>query len=211
MLVPVGDGTDRCWWPGDDTLYQAYHDNEWGRAVTSDAAIFEKISLEGFQSGLSWITILRKRENFRKAFAHFDHHKIASFTAVDIDNLMADSGIVRHRGKIEAVVNNAQRFCELEADGISLAHHVWSFVPHKNDNTGEQVDDEAPIRSTSPESLALSKDLKKRGWKFVGPTTVYSMMQAIGMVNDHIDGCFVRSDCEQLRSSAIQQFSREAR
>lgn len=211
MLAPVGDGTHRCGWPGEDVLYQAYHDHEWGRAVTKDAAIFEKICLEGFQSGLSWITILRKRENFRAAFAQFDHRKIASFTSVDIDTLMLNSGIIRHRGKIEAVVNNAQRFCELEEDGVSLGRHVWSFVRHDVRDRDRSSDNQSPIQSTTPESIALSKDLKKRGWKFVGPTTMYSMMQAVGIVNDHFDGCFVREDCEQLRRETIQQFSRAAK
>ncbi|MEY3805465.1 MAG: hypothetical protein RIR69_277 [Actinomycetota bacterium] len=209
LLIPASNGQQRCWWPGDDSEYQRYHDLEWGRAVTNDVTLFEKICLEGFQSGLSWITILRKRENFRAAFANFDHHRIAEFTDDDVSRLMADAGIVRHRGKIDAVINNAHRLIELEQENTTFANYIWSFVPRDDANRQSISDTSAPIPSTSPESIALSRDLKKRGWKFVGPTTMYSMMQSMGLVNDHIEGCFVREECEGLRQHAIQLFSRE--
>lgn len=204
MLISTESGQHRCWWPGDDNQYQNYHDTEWGRAVVDDRVLFEKICLEGFQSGLSWLTILRKRENFRRAFLDFDHQRIADFTESDVDALMSNAGIVRHRGKIEAVINNARRLRELNDEGVTLSHYVWSFAPRIAYNTGTHENRDAPPVSTSTESVALSKELKKRGWKFVGPTTIYSFMQSMGLVNDHVAGCFVRNECEQIRQRTIQ-------
>ena len=171
------DGLPRCPWPGDDALYRHYHDNEWGRPVTSDTRLFEKICLEGFQSGLSWLTILRKREAFRAGFAGFDFEKVATFGDEDIERLLADKGIVRHRGKIVSTINNARRAIELKRHFGSLDTFFWSHAPHP----GERPDviDTGWIRAnpTSPASIRLSKDLKKRGWTFVGPTTIYAFMQ----------------------------------
>ena len=182
------EGTDqsvRCWWCGDDPLYVHYHDTEWGQPVYDDHRLFEKICLEGFQAGLSWITILRKRENFRAAFHDFDYHRIANLKEKDVQRLLKNEGIIRHRGKIEATINNAARAIELEKECGSLSDYFWSWKPEKHLQPSQKSD----IMSKTPESIALSKDLKKRGWKFVGPTTVYAFMQAMGLVNDHIVGC----------------------
>lgn len=189
----------RCWWCGDDPLYQAYHDHEWGRPVTNDIRLFEKICLEGFQAGLSWITILRKRENFRKAFDGFDYNKIKSYKDRDINRLLKDDGIVRHRGKIESVINNASRAIELEQEFGSLSAYFWSWKPAGAERPKSM--DEKTLRGIgqSETSKALSKDLKKRGWSFVGPTTIYAFMQAMGMVNDHVEGCFCRKEIERLK------------
>lgn len=180
-----------------------YHDTEWGRPATSDTALFEKVCLEGFQSGLSWITILRKRDNFRQAFADFDIKTVARFDEKDIAHLLQDSGIVRHRGKIEATINNAARAQEVIADAGSLATYFWSFAPELPFGQDGVSSHASGLATTSPSAIALSKDLKKRGWKFVGPTTMYSFMQSMGLINDHINGCYVRDECEQLRSSAL--------
>ena len=209
MLQPTDDGRQRCWWPGDDTQYQQYHDTEWGRPLVESRALFEKICLEGFQSGLSWLTILRKRENFRSAFQSFDHAVIAQFGEDDISELMSNAGIVRHRGKIEAVINNARRLLEMEEQGISLNDFLWSFAPRVPFGRTGISGDEYPIASQSPEATQLSKDLKRRGWKFVGPTTMYSMMQSVGMVNDHVEGCCVRDECEQQRVLTLRDFPHE--
>lgn len=211
MLIPVGDGRQRCWWPGDDAQYQRYHDDEWGRATTDDSVLFEKMCLEGFQSGLSWLTILRKRENFREAFSSFDHHAIAGYTQKDVTALLNNAGIVRHRGKIEAVINNAQRLCELEEQNISLRDYLWSYASPQDFGQTHSGKNDRVLMSTSPASEAMSKDLKKRGWKFVGPTTMYSMMQSMGLVNDHIDGCFVREECEDARRAVIRKLFPEAK
>ena len=191
----------RCWWAGDDGDYLAYHDREWGRPVADDHRLFEKLCLEGFQSGLSWLTILRKRENFRAAFAGFDYEVVAGFGSDDVERLMADAGIVRHRGKIEAAINNARRAVELAATEGSLARYVWSFEPDgpEGDRGGEW-----PIPSVTPSSTRLAKDLKKRGWRFVGPTTVYAFMQAMGLVNDHIPGCAVYDEVAAEREQFIR-------
>ncbi len=191
------DGVTRCWWAGADAGYRAYHDCEWGFPVADDIRLFEKLSLEGFQAGLSWLTILRKREAFRAAFAGFDFVRVASFGERDVERLLGDAGIVRHRGKIEAVINNAGRAVELvEAEG-SLARYVWRFEPKAR----EQRLDLAGLRklATTPESGALAKDLKKRGWRFVGPTTAYAFMQAMGLVDDHLDGCHAGTGVERAR------------
>ena len=211
MLQPTGDGRQRCWWPGDDTQYQQYHDTEWGRPLVESRALFEKICLEGFQSGLSWLTILRKRENFRAAFFSFDHTVIAQFGEDDISELMSNAGIVRHRGKIEAVINNARRLLEMEEQGISLNDFLWSFAPRVPFGQTGVAEGEYPIASQSPEATQLSKELKRQGWKFVGPTTMYSMMQSVGMVNDHVEGCCVRNECEQLRTLILRDLPHEAR
>ena len=167
-VIAGSDGKKRCFWTGDDPLYIAYHDDEWGVEVRDDKQLFEKICLEGFQSGLSWLTILRKRENFRRAFRDFDFAKVARFGARDVARLMKDAGIVRHRGKIESTINNAKRAIELKREYGSLAKYFWTWT----------------------DATALAKDLKKRGWTFVGPTTVYAFMQAMGIVNDHAPGCW---------------------
>jgi DNA-3-methyladenine glycosylase I len=189
----------RCSWPGTDELYLRYHDEEWGRPVTDDHRLFEKICLEGFQSGLSWITILRKRENFRRAFRLFDPAAVARFGARDVERLLKDAGIVRHRGKIESTINNAKRALELADEQGSLAAYFWSWEPAASARPGRLTAAQLRKMSTTPESVALSKDLKRRGWSFVGPTTCYAFMQAMGLVNDHVEGCDVRAEIERLR------------
>ena len=189
----------RCWWPGEDELYVAYHDREWGRPVVDDHRLFEKICLEGFQSGLSWITILRKRENFRKAFNGFDPAVVAKFGARDVQRLLKDAGIVRHRGKIESTINNAKRALELIDEYGSLAAYFWSWEPKAGTRPKKITRDAIRMMPTTEQSTALSKDLKKRGWTFVGPTTCYAFMQAMGLVNDHIDECYVRAEIERER------------
>ncbi len=189
----AADGQPRCEWCAATEQYLQYHDSEWGFPVGDDRRLFEKLSLEGFQSGLSWRTILAKRENFRAAFADFDFDRVARFDQRDVERLLGDAGIVRHRGKIEAVINNAQRAQELVAQEGSLAAFIWRYEP-----------DPLPapqIVSTTAESIALSKDLKKMGWKFVGPTTVYAFMQAMGLVNDHAEGCVIRAKVKQARQA----------
>lgn len=181
------DGVVRCWWCGDDPLYVRYHDDEWGHEVVDDTRLFEKLCLEGFQSGLSWLTILRKRDNFRAAFDGFDAATVAAYGPADVERLLGDVGIVRHRGKIESTINNARRMLELEAAHGSLYEWVQQFRPAPLRLT---IDSE--FRSTCPESIAMSKALKKKGWSFVGPTTLYAFMQAMGLVDDHIDGCATR-------------------
>ncbi|MBX3584725.1 MAG: DNA-3-methyladenine glycosylase I [Rhizobiaceae bacterium] len=200
-LIEWEDGRTRCAWHGNLPDYLAYHDNEWGRPVTDDRRLFEKICLEGFQSGLSWLTILRKRENFRAAFAGFDFGEVAGFTDKDVDRLLADKGIVRHRGKIVSTINNAKRAQELVAEAGSLAAWFWSFEPGPEERPKKL--DWATLRAmpTSPTSTRISKELKKRGWTFVGPTTVYAFMQAMGMVNDHVEGCWCRAEVEKTRKN----------
>ncbi|MFV1970089.1 MAG: DNA-3-methyladenine glycosylase I [Acidimicrobiia bacterium] len=191
-LVVGSDGAKRCWWGDGDDDYERYHDIEWGFPQGDDHRLFEKICLEGFQSGLSWLTILRKRENFRKAFDGFGYAAVATYDESDVERLLGDAGIVRHRGKIEATINNANRAIELVDEQGSLATYFWSFEPRRADPPPE-------IPATTDVSVALSKDLKKRGWKFVGPTTAYAFMQAMGLVNDHLEGCFVREAAEAAR------------
>lgn len=192
-LIPGPDGRPRCGWCAASPDYFAYHDTEWGFPVADDRRLFEKLCLEGFQSGLSWRTILAKRENFRAAFAGFDIDRVAAFTDEDVARLLQNAGIVRHRGKIEATINNARRAQELIAAGGSIAAYVWSFEPEPA-ATVEVV-------ATSPASVALSKDLKKRGWAFVGPTTVYAFLQAMGLVNDHAEGCVIRAEVAKARAA----------
>lgn len=191
--IPSPDGKARCRWCAIAPEFLPYHDGEWGFPVDDDRRLFEKLCLEGFQSGLSWRTILAKRENFRAAFRHFDFDKVARFGARDVQRLLKDDGIVRHRGKIEAVINNARRARELVKEEGSLAAYLWRFEP-KGAGKPQSA-------STSAESIALSKDLKKRGWKFVGPTTVYAFMQAMGLINDHAEGCVIRAKAERARKA----------
>lgn len=192
---------NRCWWCGDDPLYVEYHDTEWGRATKDDRYLFEKICLEGFQAGLSWITVLRKRERFRTVFNNFDIQKLSRFTEKDVLRLLKDEGIIRHRGKIESVINNAARAIEMKKEYGSLAAYFWGWVPDEQERP--KTFDEKTVKSTAQTdtSKAISKDLKKRGWSFVGPTTIYSFMQAIGMVNDHVEDCFCRKEAEKIRKS----------
>jgi DNA-3-methyladenine glycosylase I len=192
---------ERCWWCGEDALYVRYHDEEWGRPVTDDTRLFEKICLEGFQAGLSWITILRKRENFRKGFAGFDIRKVAKFTQKDVARLLGDEGIVRHRGKIESAINNANRALELQKEFGSLAAYFWSWEPKAAERPKVYDRESLKAMGKTETSHAISKDLKKRGWSFVGPTTVYAFMQAMGMVNDHVEGCRCRAAIEKSRKS----------
>jgi DNA-3-methyladenine glycosylase I len=189
------DGKSRCRWCGGAPEFLAYHDTEWGFPVDDDHRLFEKLSLEGFQSGLSWRTILAKRENFRAAFHDFDFDRIARFTERDVVRLLKDEGIVRHRGKIEAVINNARQVRELVEREGSLAAYIWRYEPDPKQLAKPQT------VSTSAEAIALSKDLKKLGWKFVGPTTVYAFMQAMGLINDHVAGCVVRAQVARARNS----------
>jgi len=191
-------GITRCWWPGTADDYVEYHDHEWGRPVVDDIRLFEKICLEGFQSGLSWITILRKRENFRAAFAGFDPSLVAAFGEPDVVRMLDDAGIVRHQGKIRSTINNANRALELIDEQGSLASYFWSWEPQEIE--GDRSD-EFPVPATTPTSTAIAKDLKKRGWTFVGPTTVYAFMQAMGLVNDHLDGCEAGIECAAARAS----------
>ena len=198
----------RCWWPGEDELYIRYHDREWGRPVVDDQRLFEKICLEGFQSGLSWITILRKRENFRKAFKGFDPSVVARFGARDVQRLVKDAGIIRHRGKIESTINNATRALELIDEHGSLAAYFWSWEPEASSRPKRITREALGQMSITEQSTALSKDLKKRGWTFVGPTTCYAFMQAMGLVNDHVDDCDVRTDVERARKKLIRPAKR---
>ncbi len=188
-LITGSDGLKRCFWCGSDDQYIRYHDEEWGKPVHDDIRLFEKICLEGFQAGLSWLTILRKRENFRAAFDGFDFTKIAEYDDDKVNLLLADKAIVRHRGKIEATINNANRALELIEEKGSLSNYFWSFKPPATARPQVITYDILMHMSKSPESIALSKDLKNRGWKFVGATTAYAFMQAMGMVNDHIEDC----------------------
>ena len=194
-IVRGDDGVARCWWADSAPEYRGYHDREWGFPVADDVRLFEKLSLEGFQSGLSWLTILRKREAFRRAFAGFDFNVVAGFDGDDVARLLADASIVRHRGKIEAVINNAGRAVELVESEGSLAAYVWRFEPSRRPRRVDRGD----VAAETPESRALAKDLKRRGWRFVGATTVYAFMQAMGLVNDHLTGCAARAQATRTR------------
>jgi DNA-3-methyladenine glycosylase I len=200
-LIHDPDGTATCRWHGGLPDYRHYHDTEWGRPVADEVRLFEKLCLEGFQSGLSWLTILRKRENFRQAFANFLPERLVAFGPADLERLLADAGIVRHRGKIESVLNNARRYLDLREQGLTLAGLAWRHEPDPASRTDRIVTDTARALTKTPESTALSADLRKRGWSFVGPTTVYAFMQSCGLVNDHLEGCACREPCEQLRAS----------
>jgi DNA-3-methyladenine glycosylase I len=193
----------RCWWCGEDELYVAYHDREWGFPVADDRRLFEKVCLEGFQAGLSWLTILRKREAFREGFANFEFERVARFKSRDVDRLLGNAGIVRHRGKIESTINNAQRARELAAEFGSLAAYFWRWEPARSARPRRITREVLAAMPTSAESTALSKDLKKRGWTFVGPTTVYAFMQAMGLVNDHLHACSVHRDAARARAAFL--------
>src|SRR5438128_136634 len=200
-LIRGEDGVVRCFWGDSASEYRAYHDTEWGRPVADDRRLFEKLCLEGFQAGLSWLTILRKRENFRAAFEKFDVEAVAHFDSARIEQLMAETGIVRNRAKIEATVNNARRCITLCDEFGSLAAFTWRFEPEAASRPA--VLDHAALvqRGASGEAIALSKDLHRRGWAFVGPTTVYAFMQAMGLVNDHLARCDIRAEAERERSA----------
>ena len=201
-LIDDPDGRRRCWWGAEPEIYRSYHDDEWGRAVAYDHRLFEKLCLEGFQAGLSWLTILRKRDNFREAFDNFDPSEVAGYGEPEIDSLLSNPGIVRHRAKIVSTINNARRALELIADHGSLAAFFW----------GEYGQPSAPapieIPPITEASRRLAKDLKRRGFTFVGPTTVYAFMQTMGLVNDHLGGCFVRTACEEERQMLLERFGR---
>jgi DNA-3-methyladenine glycosylase I len=198
--ITVGDdGVARCWWGAGDPLYRPYHDQEWGRPVADDRRLFEKLSLEGFQAGLSWLTILRKREHFRRAFAGFDPAAVARFGDREVERLLADPGIVRNRAKIEATINNAGRYADLADEFGSLAAYVWRFEPDPVSRPPVLDYPTLLQLAHSPESKAMSRDLRRRGWSFVGPTTVYAFMQAMGLVNDHLEGCQGRPATERER------------
>lgn len=197
MELTVGqDGKARCWWGSEPEIYRLYHDLEWGRVVTDDHRLFEKICLEGFQAGLSWLTILRKRERFRTVFAGFDPHAVAKFDDADVRRLLSDAGIVRHEGKIRSTINNAARALELVAAHGSLSSYFWGWAM-----PGGPAPEEIP--ATTETSTALSGELKEMGWSFVGPTTTYAFMQAMGLVNDHLAGCHVRDACSKERSRVL--------
>ena len=204
MPTAVGpDGRVRCWWPGDDEGYVAYHDAEWGRPVTDDSRLFEKLCLEGFQAGLSWLTILRKRDNFRAAFCDFEIPAVAALGPADIERLLGDAGIVRHRAaRSPSAVNNAGRALEVVEEFGSLAAYIWSWAPESAPSAPTGKDS---LPASTPDSTALAKDLKRRGWTFVGPTTVYAFMQSMGLVNDHIEGCFARPECEAERAAWLHR------
>ena len=187
------DGTRRCAWCAASPAYRNYHDREWGFPVTDDRRLFEKLCLEGFQAGLSWLTILNKRDAFRAGFANFDAERVARFGKRDVTRLLGDAGIVRHRGKIESTIHNARRVLELRQEFGSLSDYAWRFEPTRGSRPRKLSLAVLRTMTTSPESIAMSKDLKKRGWSFVGPTTVYAFMQAMGLVNDHLEGCHVRA------------------
>jgi DNA-3-methyladenine glycosylase I len=209
--IEIGeDDVARCWWAAGDADYRRYHDDEWGRPVDDERRLFEKLCLEGFQSGLSWLTILRKRDNFRRAFAGFDPGQVARFGDADVERLLGDAGIVRHRGKITATINNAQRYADLCDEFGSLAAYAWQFEP--DPSTRPATVDHATLMelSTSAESRAMSKDLRRRGWSFVGPTTVYSFMEAMGLVDDHLDGCAARPEVERERTAFTRPLVRSA-
>ena len=203
--APGAAPAKRCWWaPPDDPLYADYHDREWGYPVADDRRLLEKLCLEGFQAGLSWRTILGKREAFRAAFANFDIERVARFTSRDIERLVADAGIVRHRGKIESARNNAQRAREVAREFGSLAAYVWRFEPPASSRPPHLTREALSGAGIAEEAVALSKDLKRRGFTFVGPTTVYAFMQAMGLVNDHVDDCDVRRLAEKARRGFVR-------
>jgi DNA-3-methyladenine glycosylase I len=200
------DGVARCWWADSAPDYREYHDREWGFPVADDARLFEKLSLEGFQSGLSWLTILRKREAFRRAFAGFDFNKVSRFGERDVERLLGDASIVRHRGKIEAVINNAGRAVEMVSETGSLAAFMWQFEPTPRAGGLRRE----AIEAHTQESRTLAKELKRRGWRFVGPTTVYAFMQAMGLVNDHLDGCAAHAEVERARAAFTRPTAKAA-
>ncbi len=198
-LLPGPDRKPRCFWGVSAPEYVPYHDEEWGFPTADDVRLFEKVCLEGFQAGLSWLTILRKRDAFRRAFAGFEPAKVARFGARDVARLLRDAGIVRHRGKIESTIRNARRACELRDEMGSLAAYFWRFEPDPASRPKRLTWAALRRMATTQESVALSKDLRRRGWTFVGPTTIYAFMQSVGIVNDHLDGCAFRARAERAR------------
>ena len=200
----VLDNLQRCPWGKGDEQYQNYHDNEWGYPVSDDIRLFEKVCLEGFQSGLSWLTILRKRENFRIAFKGFDFNIIAKFDENDVERLLQDAGIVRHRGKINATINNANCAIKLVDEFGSLAKYFWRFEPTIDERPNDLSWEKLKTMASTEKSIALAKDMKQRGWKFFGPTTAYAFMQAMGLVNDHVETCFCRNKAELARKNFIK-------
>ncbi len=199
-LVEGDDGRLRCRWGTAPEIYRRYHDHEWGRPVVDDDALFEKLCLEGFQAGLSWLTILNKREAFRAGFRNFSVPEVAAFGPEDVERLLQDASIIRHRGKIEAAVNNAKAVLEVQAEG-SLSELIWSFRP-ANRGAIHALGD---VPATSPESTAMSKELKRRGFRFVGPTTMYALMQAMGLVNDHLVGCWVHAEVAEAQAAVVSR------
>ena len=211
VLITGKDSKPRCFWCGDDDQYVAYHDLQWARPVVDDIALYEKICLEGFQAGLSWLTILRKRESFRKAFRGFDPKIVAKFNQRDINRLINDESIVRHRGKIEAAINNAQATLKVQKDFGSLATFIWGFRPKSTTSSKFRAPKRiSDIKASTIESEALSKALRQHGFKFVGPTTMYAAMQSLGLVNDHLEGCFVREECAQQQLIAVKKMAKTA-
>ncbi|MHC4429045.1 MAG: DNA-3-methyladenine glycosylase I [Planctomycetota bacterium] len=202
-LIKGEDGVRRCWWCGEDPLYRSYHDHEWGMPVIDDRELFEKIALDGFQAGLSWITILRRREAFRRAFADFRIERVARYNSRSVARLLADPSIIRHRGKIEATINNARRALELIKEQGSLADYIWGFAPPGSRRPRRVT--RATLPAYSAESAAMSRDLRQRGWSFVGPTIVYAFMQAVGLVNDHLHGCDVHPRVERARRARVKR------
>ncbi|RUT31214.1 DNA-3-methyladenine glycosylase I [Arsenicitalea aurantiaca] len=196
------DEAERCFWAGEDPLYRQYHDTEWGRPVGSDERLFEKLCLEGFQAGLSWLTILRKRERFRAVFHGFEMTRVAAMTEADVERLLGDPGIVRHRGKIASTINNAARTLEIQAEFGSFARYVWRFEPRPEDRPATISRETIPAQTDA--SKALSKDLRRRGFTFVGPTTCYAFMQAMGLVNDHTENCHCRLEVEEARAEFVR-------
>jgi DNA-3-methyladenine glycosylase I len=205
-VVQGEDGVARCSWADSAPDYREYHDREWGFPVVDDVRLFEKLSLEGFQSGLSWLTILRKRESFRRAFGGFDFHAVARFDERDVERLLGDASIVRHRGKIEAVINNARRAVDLVSESGSLAAFVWQFEPTPRAGGLRRE----ALEAHTDESRALARELKRRGWRFVGPTTVYAFMQAMGLVNDHLEGCAIWPHVERARAELTRPTTTQA-
>jgi DNA-3-methyladenine glycosylase I len=202
-VLIAADGRPKCRWPLGDDLYERYHDEEWGRGWEEDVTLYEKICLEGFQAGLSWITVLRKREAFREHFAGFALERVAGFGEGDVGQMLGDARIIRHRGKIESAINNAARALDVIDEFGSLADYTWGFAP---ENPGSVPRSFADLESKTEASTALSKDLKRRGWSFVGPTTIHAFMQAAGMVNDHLAGCFAREECERRRVELLGRY-----
>jgi DNA-3-methyladenine glycosylase I len=202
-LAVGDDGVRRCSWPGEDPLYVEYHDGEWGMPVTDDRGLFERIVLEGFQAGLSWITVLRKREAFREGFARFDHRAVAGFGEPEVERLLEDERIIRNRAKIGSAINNATAAEGIIEEFGSLAAYLWPYAPEP----GRPPRSFADLEVATPASKALSKDLKARGWSFVGPTTMHAMMQSIGMINDHLEGCVARERCEKERTPVLARYT----
>ncbi len=203
-LISGEDGLRRCWWHAGHEDYLTYHDREWGEPVDDDRRLFEKICLEGFQAGLSWLTILRKRENFRAAMANFEFERLAEFNEKDVARLLENADIIRHRKKIESAINNARRALELRAEFGTLAAYFWQYEPQQDARPERMTKAALMAMPTTEGSTALSKDLKKRGWSFVGPTTVYAFMQAMGLVNDHLEGCYRREELEVKRRAFVR-------